>query len=90
MVRHPPAVLRMTDYRARKSGSSLRGYRFHLAYINKVGRKDADTEGDHPIESASVNYAEEESDSEIKSWFCGGGARLRARLKSREVFLLSL
>ena len=28
--------------------------------------------GDHPIESASVNYAEEELEMEIKSWFCGG------------------
>ena len=60
----------MSDYRARKSGSglslSLAGYRTHLAYINKDdGRKGCRAsqrlkreKGDHPIESASVNYAE--------------------------------
>ena len=45
VVRHPSVVLRMTDYRARKSGSNLAGYRSHLAYINRDGRKGGREEG---------------------------------------------
>ena len=69
-------VVGMTDYRARKSGSHSR-YR-PIAYINKDegGRKEGrlkerERERDHPIESASLNYAESQKEKEIKSWFCG-------------------